>query len=419
MASRSMSHRRDFLRSAAVGTATLAMTAASQRRVLGANDRISIGIIGCGKRGFGAHMTGVHKHAEEQNVEITAVCDVWTRHLDEAAAKVQEWYGRAPRKFTAYQDLLALEDVDAVMIATPDFQHCPQLEAAAEAGKDAYCEKPLAMNMKELKSACDAVKAAGVVVQVGTQLRSSPEVVGCKKLFKTGVLGAVSRVEQLRNGSKPNWYKRLDRLPIEGRDVDWGSFLMHKRYRPFSDRLLAGWYGYREFCSGSIGQFGSHFIDMVHYITGAQHPSSAVAHGDTFIWKDEYEFDCPDQVQTELIYPEGFMLSYCTNFGNASGSRTVLYGTHGVMDFSNRSKPVVSGAGASEKGDLGAEEPVEPVECPDHFLNWLQCLRSREAPVAPIEAGYQHSVACILADRAWETGRRQVYNHNKREIRAG
>ncbi len=418
MKSPSVSNRREFLKSAAAGTAALA-TAASHARVLGANERISIGIIGCGQRGFGAHMPGVHKHAKEQNVEITAVCDVWTEYLERAAGQVQEWHGRAPRKFTAYEELLALKDIDAVMIATPDFQHCAQLEATAKANKHAYCEKPLAMNMAELTSACDAVKAAGIVVQIGTQLRSSPGTVGCKKLYETGALGTISRVEQFRNGNRPNWYKRLVRMPIEESEVNWRSFLMHKPYRPFSDRLFAGWYGYREFCSGSIGQFMSHFIDLVHYITGAQFPSSAVAQGDTFIWKDEYHFDCPDQMQATLTYPEGFMVSYCTNFGNGSGNRTVMYGTHGIMDFSNRNKPLVSGAGATEKGSLRGEAPVEPVECPDHFLDWLQCLRSRETPVAPIEAGYQHSVACILSDLAYETGRRQVYDHRKREISEG
>lgn len=417
MQRRSRSSRRQFLKRAAGAAA--AVSASSHGRAVGANDRISIGIIGCGQRGFGAHMAGVHKHAREQNVEITAVCDVWTRYLERAATTVQQWYGRPPRKFKAYEELLALEDVDAVMIATPDFQHCMQLEAAARAKKDAYCEKPLAMDMEELKSACDAVAEANIVVQMGTQSRSRPEIVGCKRLCETGALGTISRVEQFRNGSRPNWYKRLDRLPIDESEVAWREFLKPKPYRPFSDRLFAGWYGYREFCSGSIGQFMSHFIDLVHFTTGAQFPASAVAQGDTFIWQDEYRFDCPDQVETTLIYPEGFMVSYCTNFGNASGNRTVMYGTQGVMDLTDRGRPVASGAGAHEKGPLRAEVPIEPVECPDHFLDWLQCLRSRQKPVAPIEAGYQHSVAVILSDLAYETGRRQVYDHQKREIREG
>ena len=94
-----------------------------------------------------------------------------------------------------------------------------------------------------------------------------------------------------------------------------------------------------------------------------------------------------------------------------------MYGTQGVLDFTSRTKPTASGAGAYTKGPLRDEQAVEPVECADHFLDWLECLRSRNAPVAPIEAGYQHAVACILSDRAWETGRRQTYDHERREIR--
>lgn len=419
MSTRCSHNRREFLKCTAAGTAAVAMTASSYARVVGANDRILIGQIGCGNRGFGAHMTGVHKHVDEQNVEIVALCDVWTEHLDRASAKVQEWYGRAPHKTTKYEGVLAMKEVDAVMIASPDHQHCLHLEATAKAGKDAYCEKPLAMNMEELKSACDAVKAADIVVQVGTQSRSYPAMVGCKKLYEAGSLGKVSRVEQYRNGSRPNWYKRLVRRPIAESEIDWREFLKPRPYRPFNDLIFAGWYGYREFCSGSIGQFMSHYIDLVHFITGAQFPTSAVAMGDTFVWKDEYRFDCPDQVETSLIYPEGFMVHYGTNFGNGNGNRTVMYGTQGTLDFSSRSKPLASGAGAYQKGSLDKETVVEPSECPDHFLDWLQCLRSRKSPVAPIHAGYQHAVACTLADRAWETGRRQIYDHQKREIREG
>jgi len=411
--------RREFFKRAAAGTAVMGMSAASYARVMGANDRMRIAQIGCGNRGFGAHMAGVYKHAKKQNVDIVAICDVWKEHLDRAAAKVNEWYGRAPLATTKYEDVLAAKDVDAVMIASPDHQHCMHLESAAKAGKDAYCEKPLAMNMEELKSACRAVKAADIVVQIGTQSRSTPALVGCRKLYQTGVLGKVSRIEQYRNGNRPNWYKRLVRLPIAKSELDWREFLKPRPDRPFDDLLFAGWYGYREFCSGSIGQFMSHFIDLVHFITGAKFPTSAVAMGDTFVWKDEYKFDCPDQVETTLIYPEGFMVQYGTNFGNGSGNRSVVYGTQGIMDLGKRSKPTVSGEGAYEKGTLGEEAPVEPVECPDHFLDWLQCLRSRKTPVASIEAGYQHSVACILSDLAWQTGRRQVYDQDTQEIREG
>ena len=125
--------RRKFLKTTMAGGATLAFSAASYARILGANDRISIGIIGCGDRGLDAHMLGVHKHDKSQNVEITAVCDTWRPRRQIASAKVKEWYGRPARQFSSYRELVALKDVDAVMIASCDHQHTTHLEAVVKA----------------------------------------------------------------------------------------------------------------------------------------------------------------------------------------------------------------------------------------------------------------------------------------------
>ena len=411
------SSRRQFLKSVTGGAAALAVSAASYGRVLGANDRLSIGIIGCGDRGRNAHMTGVNAHAKEQNIEITAVCDVWSVAREKAASMAKEWYGRPAREFVSYRDLVALKDIDAVMIASCDHQHTTHLEAAAKAKKDAYCEKPLAMTLETLKSACDAVRANGCIVQIGTQLRSSPGFAGCRALFETGAIGKVSRIEQRRNGTKPYWYGYLK--DAKESEVDWREFLMDRPMRPFRADLFTGWYGYRDFSGGPIPGFASHFLDLLHYITGAKFPASAVAQGGTFTWKDEHGFTCPDHVEATWIYPEGFLVSYSTNFGNGGGNVLRICGTKGTLDMVNWEKPVVSSEGAVEKSDLGEPAPVNPVERPDHFLDWLQCIRARKAPNASIDAGYQHGVAVILADMAYETGRRHIYDPEKREIRAG
>ncbi|MHC4699997.1 MAG: Gfo/Idh/MocA family protein, partial [Planctomycetota bacterium] len=222
--------RRKFLQTAAAGSATFALSASSYSRVIGANERISIGQIGCGGRGIGAHMAGVHAHQETQNFEITAVCDPWRLRREEAASMTKQWYGREARKFSSYRDVMALKDVDAVMIASPDHLHTAHLEAAAKAGKDAYCEKPLAMRLEKLKAACDAVKEAEIVVQVGTQLRSYPTFTGCRELYKTGILGKVGRIEQCRNSEQPYWYRYVKDVKAE--DVDWKEFLGDRPNRP-------------------------------------------------------------------------------------------------------------------------------------------------------------------------------------------
>ena len=410
--------RRRFLQSAAAGGAALAMSATSYSRVVGANDRISIGVIGCGGRGVGAHMVGVNNHAKAQNIEITAVCDPWRVRQDVASAKAKEWYGRAARKFTSYRDLLSLKDVDAVMIASCDHQHTMHLKAAAEAGKDIYCEKPLAKRLDRLIEACDAVKKAEAICQIGTQLRSLPSFTGCRKLYKTGILGTVGRIEQCRNGERPYWYGYIKDVKKE--DLDWKEFLGDRPMRPFDPVLYSGWYGYREFSDGSVPGLGSHFIDLVHYITGAKFPTSCVCSGGTFTWKDEHKFTCPDHVQALWVYPEGFMVSYSTNFGNGSGNSFKIFGDQGVMDMVNWTEPMISAEGGGKRrGQIRGKKRVEDVPHPDHFLDWLGCMRTRKTPNASIDAGYQHAVAVIMAMQSYDTGRRTVYDAEKREIREG
>lgn len=411
--------RRQFLATASAGAA-MAFTATSYGRVVGANERIALGLIGCGGRGYAAHMTGVHKHDKAQNVEFVAVSDPWRIRRERAAERCKEWYGRTAKQFASYRDILALKDVDAVMIASCDHQHAVHLEEAAKAKKDAYCEKPLAMDMESLKRCCDAVKAAGIVVQMGTQVRSYPTSTGCRDLFRTGAIGKVTRIEQCRNGTKPYWYSWMQRAePIKEEDVDWREFLMNRPMRPFDGKLLTGWYGFREFTDGPLANLGCHFIDLYNYIVGTTFPVSCVAQGGTFTWKDE-GFTCPDHCEAVWTYPEGFLVSYSTNFGNGSGSVHKIYGEQGTVDLTNWQKPVYSNAGAIKPGNLSAKEtPVTPVETPDHFLNWLQCLRSRKACNAPIEAGYQHCVPALMAVRAMDTGRRQVYDAKKRDFHDG
>lgn len=416
---KSSTSRRQFLQTASVGAA-MAFTAASYAKIVGANERISLGLIGCGGRGYDAHMRGVHPFDKQQNVEFTAVSDPWRQRRERAAARAQEWYGRPARQFVSYRDIVALDDIDAVMIASCDHQHCLHLEAAIKAKKDAYVEKPLAMDMDSLNQVFDLVKANRQVVQMGTQVRSFPTSAGCKKLFASGAIGKVSRIEQCRNGGKPYWYSWMEQAgAIKAEDVDWKEFLMDRPMRPFDGKLLTGWYGFREFTAGPIANLGCHFIDLFNYIVGAKLPLSCVAQGGIFTWKNE-GFTCPDHCQATWIYPEDFLVSYSTNFGNFSGSVMKIYGDEGTIDLTNWNAPTYCSAGAIKPTKLPkVDTRVEPVEISDHFLDWLQCLRTRKTTCAPIEAGYYHSVPVIMGVRAMDTGKRQIFDQQTRQIREG
>jgi len=304
------------------------------------------------------------------------------------------------------------------MIASPDHMHTKHLEAAARAGKHIYVEKPMAREVPDLLRAYDAVKAAGVIVQVGTQVRSLPEMVGARELFKAGIFGNVSRIEECRNSEKPYWYRYLKEVREE--DLDWKEFLGDVPMRPFRGDLYSGWYGYYEFSKGPIPGMGAHFIDLVHSITGAKFPESCVCLGGIFSsWRDEHQFTVPDCIQALWTYPEGFHVTSSNNYGNGYGNTRKLFGDQGVLDFENWAAPFYHSKGAPKRdsGKIMGEQKVKPIDGPDHFLDWLQCLRTGRTPHAPIEAGYQHSIATIMAMTSYETGRKTIYDHATRNIK--
>ena len=392
------------------------LTAIQAGRAAGANDRVAIGVIGCGRRGL---LKEALQYARETNVEITAVCDTWRPQREQAAAQVKEALGAAPEQFVRYQDVVTSRKIDAVIIGTPDHQHCTQLIAAARNGKDAYVEKPLAMDMKELIQAVDAVKKAQRVVQMGTQIRSLPASMAARAFVTSGGLGKILKVEQSRNSYKPYWHGYGERNVAEA-DVDWKGFLMQRKYRPFDADQYAAWYGYREFSRGPHTNLMVHFIDLMHHITGAQLPRRVVTLGGTYRWKDKRT--APDSVETILEYPEGFLVRYCTMFGNNANNYLKFFGTRGVLDATrwNWDLPFqLSPDGSSEPDKLAKDAKIPPAGSTPHMKNWLECLRTRKPTNAPIEAGYSHSVAVIMADESYIRGVRMVYDPAKRAIRAG
>jgi len=414
----SATNRREFL-----GRTLPAVTlgAASWRRVLGANDRIAVANVGCGRRNL---LREAIEIGSDANIEIRAVCDTWGLKRRRAAEQVKEFTGREPAQVIDFRDLLVMRDIDAVIIGTPDHLHARMLAEAARAGKHVYVEKPIAMNMKELNEAYDAVKKHKVVVQVGTQMRSYPQSLAAKEFIASGRLGKIIKVEQARNSYEPYWQSYggpefFAEAPVE-EDVAWSLFLGDRPKRPFNPQQYLGWYGYREFSRGPHTNLMVHFIDRVHYITPATIPRQVVALGGTYRWKGDYT--APDSVEVVLEYPEEFLVRYATVFGNAAGRCARWYGARGTLDaknLSNREPWSVSGEGSGEPDRLGESLELAMPPRVHHLKNWIDAIRSGEEPVAGIDAGYAQSVAVIMADEALLTGRRQLYDPVRREVRAG
>jgi predicted dehydrogenase len=403
-------NRRNFLRITSASTAALsAGTWLARGAATSANEKLSIGIIGAGGRGSDL-MSQISAVADKQNVRITALCDVWQKNLKSAAARVKDRFGAEPRQCTRFGELLALKDIDAVVIATPDFGHAPILVAALQAGKDVYIEKPMSIDLALANQAFDVARRQERVVQVGTQYRSDGHYRGAVKLMASGILGKVSRISVAMDFNEARWAR--DVSDCLAPDVDWDAFLLDLRRRPFDPLLLRRWQLYRDCTNGLSGLWMSHYADLIHMLTGAQYPNSAVALGGIYVWKDGREHT--DTFHAAFDYPEGFLFDWAMALGNSAGTHFTVHGTKGTMDLQNWT---VSNAGSTDKEI--STRPIPTESAPSHMENWIECIRSREKPSADIQYGHQHAVATIMAARALETGFRQRYDPATRTILPG
>ena len=421
--------RRRFLgqTAAAIAGGALSTSAFSYSRIKGANDRILLGHIGIGSRG--SELAWIASRLKDKhNVEMGAVCDLWKVNREKAASRAQSVYGRAPQAYQYMDDLLALKDIDAVLVSTADFQHAPILKHVADAGKDVYCEKPMANDLAEAKAARDAVIERNLIVQIGTQHRSEAYQIETKKWIDSGAVGDVSKVEIVWNYHGPRWRGRPEVNKIREEDTDWRKWLLNKPYRPFDPRAYFEFRLYKDFSGGITDQWMSHGVDLMHYFLDENFPTSAVAHGGVFAWHDGREN--PDTFQTLLEYPKGFLVSFSVSFGNDSDSFSRIMGKKATLiniggEGSPRWKCVEEKGNHEDNPNVRREEKyvllpghdkdkLPPTFIGDedlsHMTNWFECLRSRKQPNASVLHGYGHSVALIMATRAYREGKKMYWD---------
>ena len=343
--------RRTFVKQAGVAMLAAGMDARSYARVLGANDRIRLGQLGCGSRSHG-HVHMVQLASRQMPVETVAVCDIWSLAREQRAAQVKKALNIDPQLYKYSEDMLARKDIDGVMIATGDFQHAKLCTEVVRAGKDCYVEKPFANVLAEAKEARDAVKASKQVVQVGTQHRSQPYPLAVRDMIRSGRIGKVMHIEQEWNVNQERWrftpmdtggtremlenpnmnwkqwmYDRKSRLREE--DTDWKRWLLGKPYRPFDPHVYLEFRLYKDYSSGIVDQWMSHGCDLVHLWTDEAYPESVVANGGIFVWEDERQN--PDTFVAAVTYPKGFLYTYKTLFGNSYRSFSRIHGRDGTI----------------------------------------------------------------------------------------
>lgn len=398
--------RRTFL---ATGVGLAAGALAAPRSARGANDRIGIGLVGCGSRG-----TYLLNQAFEapSDIEIVGLCDVWAPARERMAALVQARApGAKPKLVSRYQELLEVPGLDAVIIATPDFAHCAVLVDAVRAGKDAFVEKPLSTRLEDAVLAYDEVRRSDRIVQVGTQRRSDPKFIAAAEYVRSGALGPVCKVETAWNRNVASWARPVDMVREE--DVDWAAYRMYLPDAPFDPVRYRRWQWFYDYTTGLVGLLGSHMIDVAAWFMDDPFPLSAVALGANITWKDGREIS--DTAEYVFEYPKGWVLTFSSRLGSGPESDfEVFYGRERTLD----SRDWISRPAANKPAPDAAALPLDLPEgdARSHVGNWIDCMRSRKGPTAPIEAGFAHAVACCLGREAERTGRRVRYDPASRSI---
>jgi len=394
-------NRRQFIGGAAAGVgAALAAsagtglrTARAQAGVLGANEKIVMGIIGSG--GMGRHHMDIFTR---HGVEWAAVCDVYEPNLHEGLRKA----GENAKGYDDYRRLLDRKDLDAVLIATPEHWHHDHLIAAVEAGKDVYCEKPMCWSIEQGASMVKAVRKSDRIVQIGMQRRSSPIIRDeVKKYFEDKALGDVYLV-------RAEWYWNMDvnrDKELPGR-LDWEKFCGPAGKQEFAAIKFRHWRYFWPFSGGNETDQGTHLMDVVQWMMGVDQPLSAVQFGDVYRAKPT---ETPDVFCCTFEFP-GFMatwtLGYTTNTWRNGWSIT-FQGTKAALFLTEAGYRIFDQVNGWEKGwpkPKKEELPGSVTSTEPHTVNFLECIKSRKQPNATVEIGHKAVRPLHLANIALKKG---------------
>jgi predicted dehydrogenase len=418
-------HRRHFLRDIAPSAA--AMTALAAGRCDGANDRVRVGLIGCGSRGLYV----ARLMARVPGVEFVAVCDVYDRN----AAAAQAWAGGACEAVRDFRHILDRKDVDAVIVATPDHWHAIPTVLACQAGKDVYVEKPLAHNVAEGQAMVAAARKHKRIIQTGTQHRSADHYKEAARIVRSGALGPVRfvRVWNYVNLAPNGMGRSPDSDPPAG--LDWDFYLGPAPAVRFNrNRFLGSFRWFWDYAGGFLTDWGTHRLDSVHQVMGVDAPRTITAAGGRFELHDGGE--TPDVLQVTYEYP-GFVLSYecCQLNGQGTGGRTpgktyyrargqedrphgeAFYGTNGTLIADRLGFEVIPELERRESRPRMARMAATATDATDqHVRDFINCVRSRKRPTADVEIGHRATTAAHLGNIAFRIGRKIRWDADTEEI---
>ncbi len=429
--------RRDFIKRASAGAvgSTIVWDAASYARVMGANDRVGVGIVGFSERSQEALIPALRANAAAQNFEIVAVSDIWRLHREEGAAFISNLTGKTVAQARNNDELYEMKDVQAVVIGTADHQHALHGIEAMRAGRDAYIEKPLANTMADARAVLKVAKETGRIVQIGTQRRSGEKAIKAREFIQSGEFGELTQVQFMTNANQPMRWRRPKLVAALRKDeTDWNRFLMGRTKDEWDAHKYIEFRLYWPYSSGIPCQWMVHQLDALHYVSGFTRPRSVVAQGGIYSWRDGR--NNPDTVTAVFDYgplddpAKGFQVIFQSRLNNAAGGSADIY--HSINGVFNATNGKVSPEGGLTERYAKGRKPTSltpgsvfdeaklrgsgDLDILAHMRNWMECIRSRKQPVADIEAGYQHSVALCMTIAAMRSGSRATFDEAKQEV---
>jgi len=391
--------RREFMKQAALGTAAVLTYPTS--RVLGANDRIRVGLIGAGDRG--------HQDLKDvvalPSVECAAFADVYSRRRDEA----KQLYPKA-LIFADHRDLLARSDIDAVVVASPLHIHARHFLDTLAAGKDLYSEKTMTWSIPEAEACLAAAKKSDRVVQIGLQHESSGALADTRAWLAQGIVGKVTQVESWMSRNSAHGHGQWVRsIPADctPQNVRWDAFLNGRPDEPFDANKFINWRLFWEFSGGNVTENMVHQIAWIMTALDLPVPTAAYQSGGVFSEKDGRQV--PDTIVVTLDFPGDLVVTWQSTFSNSHfGLCERLLGSDGTIEHTWGSNDMVTGrspetthyypekvnrpGGAALTGDTPNQ---------NHMANWLECIRTRKTPNAPVEIGYRSAIAAHMANMAY------------------
>ena len=442
--------RRKFIRQSAQAVAgtymgSLAFSASSYARILGANDRVRVGVVGFSDRHKSSHIPPFMQFYKEMNFDIVAVSDIWKKRREEGAGFLKDKMGHDITAYRNNEELYASKMVDAVFISTADFQHALHTIEAVKAGVDVYCEKPFAETMADNRAALKAVKASKSIVTIGSQRRSGQNYMAAAEFIQSGKFGPITMVELNWNVNQPGRWRRPALVAqCREEDLDWKRYLLNRPFEKFDPRKYLEYRLFWPYSSGLPGQWMSHQIDTVHWFSGLKHPRSVTANDGIYMWKDGrrnwdtitavFDYGPANDPSSgfqvvfgsrmhngedkpgEIYYSNGGELNLITNKVSPKGGLRANYAE--AMNMKPNLLPELYLTEKFIKVESGANTGGDELTTA-HIKNWMECIRSRKQTNAPVEAGYNHSIATIMTNAAARTGEKVTFDEKTQEVMAG